>query len=152
MTQQVTDPFVWRGEEYTFSGADNVYSLFDPEAFGLHPEAPTTACWKGFVIFFSVRDDQLFIDQLDVFCLDESYPVINGIEAKEGGIMGMRRYENLSMPSDYTGKIVISKTMKERYRDRAFTGPHSYEENFDLDFENGKLISYRETKGEYHGF
>ena len=152
MTKQVTDPFVWKDEEYVFNGADNVYSLFDPEALGLHPEAPTTACWKGFVIFFIVKDDRLFVDQLDVFCPDNAYPTINGVEAKAGGIMGMRRYEHLDMPCDYTGTIVISKNLKEGYEHRAFTGPHSYQTSFDLDFENGKLVSYRETTGNYSGF
>ena len=152
MTQQATDPFVWNGEKYVFNGADSVYSLFDPEAFGLHPGMVTTACHKGFIIFFSVKDDQLFIDQLDVYCPDENYPVINGIEAKPGGIMGMRRYENLNIPRDYTGTVVISKTMKDRFKGRAFTGPHSYQENWDLDFEHGRLVSYRNTTGKYSGF
>ena len=152
MTMQVTDPFIWDGKKYVFSGADDVYSLFDPESFGLHPEAPSTACWKGFVVFFGVREGQLFIDQLDVYCLDDVYPPINGVESTADGIMGMHRYAGLNIASGYTGTIVISQEMKEAYLGRAFTGPHSYRRNFDLEFEKGKLVSHRETTGEYSGF
>ena len=52
MTMQVPDPFIWKKKKYTFIGADNVYELFDPEKFGFDPEEISTACWKGFVVFF----------------------------------------------------------------------------------------------------
>ena len=64
MTAQVTDPFFWKGKKYVFNGADDIYSLFDPEAYGLHPEMMSTACYKGFIITFRVRYNQLYIDEL----------------------------------------------------------------------------------------
>ena len=153
MTAQITDPFFWEGEEYVFSGADDVYSLFDPEKYGLHPSAFCTACWKGFVITFGVRDEQLYIDQLDVFCEDDNYPVINGVEASDDGMIGTHCYRDLNMASRYTGTITISSGMKKDAIRRAFTdGPGFYKKNYELDFKRGKLVAYRETTGQYSRF
>ena len=85
MTQQMTDPFTWNDEEYVFSGADDIYSLFDPEAFRFHPDMISTACYKDFIISFGVRDDRLLIDQLDIYCQDGIYPTIIRAEAKDAG-------------------------------------------------------------------
>ena len=151
MTAQVTDPFFWKGEEYVFNGAEDVYSLFDPEKYGLHPKAFCTACWKGFIITFGVRDDQLYIDELDIYCEDEKYPAINGVEATDDGWLSSCRYSNLNIATQYTGTITISQDMKEGAIRGAFTdGPGYYKKNYELVFKNGKLIDYRETTGNYY--
>ncbi len=149
MTSQLKDPFYWKGMEYDFTGATDIYALFDPETYGLHPDGFSTACYKGFIITFSVRSNQLYIDQLDVYCPDDYYPVINGVKATDDGEMSCYRYHNLNIASDYTGRIFISKNMKAEYLNRAFTGPHSYNTNYELDFEKGKLVYYRNTTGAY---
>ena len=63
----------------------------------------------------------------------------------------MQRYENLNLASGYTGTVVISKNMKDEFAGRAITSPYSYEINYDFDFLNGKLVSFRESTGEYSG-
>ena len=64
MSQQMTDPFIWNDEEWIFLRADDVYALFDPQKYGLNPSPMTTACWKGFIIQFSVEHNELFLDKL----------------------------------------------------------------------------------------
>ncbi len=49
MCSQIQDPFVIDDKTYTFISAENVYSLFDPEKYGLALTALHTACWKGIV-------------------------------------------------------------------------------------------------------
>ncbi len=96
MSQQVTDPFIWEGDEWIFIGADNVYDLFDPEAFGLKPEAPHTACWKGFVVTFETKAGELYLKKLLVNTEDDVYPDINGVKAIDGK-MDFHAYNDLDI-------------------------------------------------------
>ncbi|MCR5661461.1 MAG: hypothetical protein K6G50_04965 [bacterium] len=152
MTQQMKDPFFWNKEEWVFLGAENLYSLFDPAKYGLSPTAPHTACWKGFIVQFRIDNKQLILDELSVFCENNTYPPINGIEARKESHGSMWTYNNIDLKLPYTGTIVIGKVMKPEFRGRVFTGPHSYETTFDLSFQNGQLISFKETSGAYIGF
>ena len=111
----------------------------------------STACYKGFIITFRVRYNQLYIDELDVYCPDDVYPAINGVEATDDGMMGACSYKNLNIATKYTGTIMISKGLKNGAIRGAFLdGPGLYRQNFELDFENGKLVAYRETTGQYN--
>ena len=149
ISQQITDPFVWETEEYVFLRASNVYKLFDPADYGLKPTPPNTACWKGFVVHFLVKNKQLYVEKLKVHCEDGMYPAINGIEATYYG--GFHEYNELNMPVTYTGKIIIGNQMDEGFYGRAFTGPHSYRRTYELVFRKGILKRYKETSGRYRG-
>ena len=76
------DSFILQDEEWVFIGAQDVYSLFDPGKFGLSPDAPNTACWKGFIIQFKVVNDELMLDELLVYCKNETYGFIISGHAK----------------------------------------------------------------------
>ena len=151
MSQRVTDPFIWKDEEWVFLGADDVYSLFDPEKYGLHPSMPSTACYKGFIIQFSVRDSNLYLDRLAVYCDDGSYPPINSIEPSIG-TTGMQEYSDLNIPLKYSGIVIVGREIKPEYEGRAFTGPHSYETTYELEFRDGILVHHKDTSGAYFGF
>ena len=152
MSQQMTDPFVWNNKEYVFCGADDIYSLFDPSKFELTPTAPHSACWKGFVVHFLVKDRRLYISKLEVYCEDGNYPPINNVYPHKKLLGSFYVYNHLNLPLTYTGGIVIGTNLLERFIGRAFTGPHSYENTFDLYFENGVLMSHEESTGNYFGF
>ena len=159
MSQQVEDPFNWKGETWVFLSAENVYSIFEPNKFGLNPEWIDTACYKGFVIEFSVVDDRLFLQRLIINTEDDKYPPINDVLAqyarkdkRDGWIDGYHVYDKINLFLEYTGTIIIGKDFKEdRYGGSSFTGPYSYYTTFDLKFENGILIDYEETSGKYKG-
>lgn len=151
MSQQITDPFIGEGENWTFLGADNVYDLFDPEAFGLKPEALHTACWKGFVVTFSVESSELFLKNLLVNTENDVYPDINGVHAEESG-MSLHEYKNLNIKLNYSGTIIVGQEFKEEFIGRAFTGPHSYSKTYELEFEEGILLDSKDISGTYFGF
>ncbi len=152
MTMQATDPFIWNNEEWIFIGADDVYSLFDPEKFGLYPQMASTACYKGFIIKFRVSNNQLILDELWIYCGDNPYPPINGVEALPPDSEGMRGYKNINLPLLYSGIVTIARDLIDRFIGRAFIGPHAYKTVFELTFENGQLKDQRETSGTYEGF
>ena len=149
---QVKDPFILDNEEWIFIGAEDIYSLFDPENFGLKPESPNTACHKGFIIKFLVKNNQLSLDELSVYCGDNHYPLINNVEPLPPNSFRMRVYKNINLPLHYSGIITIAKDLIDRYTGRAFTGPHCYKTVFELTFENGQLKEKKETSGTYIGF
>ncbi len=151
MSQQMTDPFIWENEEWIFLRADNIYSLFNPESFGLTPTEPHTACWKGFIAHFKVSDNDLYLHHLQVYCKNGKYPPINGITPKKDNEFMLYKNLNLKL-SSYSGTIIIGKEMYNNFMGRAFTGPHSYSMTLELDVQNGKIISSKDTSGTYTGF
>ena len=106
---------------------------------------------KGFIIQFAVIDNLLFLEKLRVYCENNIYPPINGIEPVPGN-MGMKVYEGIHLHLSYTGKIIIGNEMKPEYRRRAFTGPHSYEITFELSYIDGNLVEAKDTSDSYIGF
>lgn len=148
MSEQIPDHLIWNNEKWIFILADNIYSLFDPEKFGLTPTEWTTCCYKGFVIQFRIVNDRLFLDELFVNCENKKYPPINGVKAKYCEL-GAVKYMNIGLELSYSGVIIIGKNLKKKFYRRAFTGPGSYETTYELEIKDGKLIGSRETSGEY---
>lgn len=153
MTMQVPDSFIWKKKEYKFVGADDIYELFDPAKFGFDPEEVDTACWKGFVIYFIVNEnDELILNRLDIHDSNDNYPPINGVEGYEDRY-GYHIYKHINLPlNNYSGTIIIADDLKKRFIGRAFIGPHSYNKTYELEIKNGKVIGYKETSGTYEGF
>ena len=64
---------------------------FHPEQFGIVTEQLHTACLRGFVCAFAIRDGGFFLDSLEVLAKDGRYPEINGVSpACRGGPCGPR--------------------------------------------------------------
>lgn len=143
VSEQITDPFWWQGKEFTFLGASDVDELFLPESYGLEPKAPHTGCWKGFVVQFSVRDGQLFLDTLWVNDKNKRYPRINGKKARFcWREQGFHVYPKLNLKLDYTGSVLVGRERSEDAKDRAFVGAAFYADVWELTFLRGKLIKY----------
>lgn len=150
MCQQLSDPFLWKKEKWVYLLADDVYSLFDPEQYGLTPTAPHTACWKGFVIQFRVTKKQLYLDRLQVCCANNDYPPINGIHAVKGED-SMYIYNDLDTKLSYSGVIIIGKDIKSEYKGRYGTWPHFFAATYNLTFSDGRLVKVKNTSGQYFG-
>ena len=151
MSIQVRDPFYWNGEEYDFLKAENIYSLFDPAAYGIELSYADHSCWKGFIIQFSVREDQLFWDRLALVAGEKAPPPILGIApvCPDGWFY---EYEGIDSRLDYTGTMTIGRELLPRYAGRSSVGPHSYAIVFQLTFESGRLIRTKDISGTSVGF
>lgn len=153
MTMQVQDSFIWKKKEYKFVEADDIYQLFDPAKFGFDPEEVNTACWKGFVIYFRVNEnDELILDRLDIHDKNNNYSSINGVKGYEDGY-GYHIYKNINLPlNSYSGKIIIADDLQRRFIGRAFIGANSYNKVYELEIMKGRVIDYKDTSGMYVEF
>ena len=88
---------------------------FHPEQFGIVTEQLHTACLRGFVCAFAIRDGGFFLDSLEVLAKDGRYPEINGAPpACRGGPLRPALYFGL-------GRVPCSGTLRFGHdRDRTF--------------------------------
>lgn len=117
MSHQIPDTLMWRGEKWSFIGANRLQELFSPEKYGLSPGWTTyfhTACYKAFVLQFSMIDEVLHLEKVMVHCEDEHYPPIHGVKAQPGPI-NLRVYDNLGIRLHYTGSFFIGRSLKFEY-------------------------------------
>lgn len=79
------------------------------------------------------------------------YPNINGIKAIDDK-MSFHVYKNLDIKLNYSGTIIVGREFKKEFNGRAFTGPHSYVKTYELFFEEGILLDFKDTFDTYLGF
>lgn len=60
MTAQMSDRFFHQGEWYDLAGV-NGKGLFEPSDYGMEPEVTCTACWRGYIAGYELRDAQLLL-------------------------------------------------------------------------------------------
>lgn len=142
MTVQIEDSFVWKKKQYYFGTAEDFSSvrLFEPKDYGFVPVAPHTACWKGFVLYFCINeDDELLIDALKMNDANNYYPEINGVTAIEDKELdrSFHIYNNLNLKlANYSGEIYInSNDFRTRFREKE-------NEKIKLIIKNGKLVDF----------
>ena len=131
MTAQMRDFYRYRGEEYIYIAKTNDI-LFDPKVYGVNPKGFCSACWKCFWSEYDIKDNGLELNTIHIYNDDGNYPEFNGIKAApleyhevtrthfENGswvtekVMtptgyGFRKYVNVSIPIEYTGKILLGR-------------------------------------------
>jgi len=150
MSSQFPDYFIWDktpNKSWCIVDEKTVSSIFNPQKFGLCPYPLCTGCYKGFNVKVLLKNRQLYLDELEIHCKDGKYPVINGVLSKKQEWWRMHLYENLNLPLYYTGKIIIGYNLKNIYARTAFLKPDCYYEAIELEFNDGKLIDYKNVTG-----
>jgi hypothetical protein len=140
MTAQISDIYKYDKEEYDIVAMTDPIG-FDPHDYGIRTDAPHTACWRGYVCEYDIREDGLVLDNLDVFNFDDEYPSLNGIEVEPAKHMGgFRTYKNLNMYIPYTGRLLLGRDfLRNYYIHMGFQRPYAYKTLIEFVFENGKV-------------
>ncbi len=145
MTAQVGDRFFLEGDGYSIVALSNPIQ-FQPEEYGMIPEACCTACWNGYWCDYHISEEGIRLQNLYIHTKDEIYPKINGIGPEEKSkkyhlYMGHCLYRNLDLPMEYTGKILVGKDfIRTYYMHMGYQRAWAYEVLKELVFENGKLV------------
>jgi hypothetical protein len=153
MTAQFPDQFLINETEYSIAGIHGE-PPFDPVKLGMHPISTCTACWRGYVAGFALREDQLVLARLSIQLgkLEEGSafipqvgPEINGREPAlpvDRHAMFNNVYDPLDLPLQFDGGLLIARDfIQELYVHMGFHPAWKFNEVWELVFDGGHLES-----------
>jgi len=157
MTAQISDIAIYNDKEYSIIGI-NGEGLFDPYQYDLEPVGTCSACWRGFMVGYLIRDDRLLVDVLNInfkrsdkkFFWNKRPPKLNGVkpgdrEDEEFGLFDYN-YSNLNLPIEFSGGVLLGNDfIHELYVHMGFQDPWKYREVHEFVFDKGKLSEHRDV-------
>ncbi len=157
MTAQIQDPIFYEGEKWSFLSSTSEFRIH-PADYGMTPVAPCTACWDGYYGVYLIENDELFVERLYV-CLgrptdddqdEPEYPLLFGVEAsKTEEAYGFDHCYDLHEKIDFSGRILMGNHfIREYYIHAGYQRYWAYEEVYEMEFENGKLIAVKDYSKE----
>lgn len=141
MTAQISNIFKIGEKEFDIVGlSDDLH--FSPRDYGLKPVALHTGAVSGYHYEANIIDGQLVVQNLYVNDYDGNYPDILGVYAVDKTQeTGMYFYENVNIPLEFTGKMLIGHGfIRKYYEHMGYQRPHAYEELMILTFRDGMLL------------
>lgn len=150
MTTQMTDGVTYLNESFQICGVNGT-ELFDPAAHGLNPQAPSTACYRGWMGEYAVTE-RLLLRDLFVFHdaglpaknKTANGPVINGIHPTKpeswGGFNCL--YKDVNIPSSFSGGLLVaSGFLREFAVNMGYHAFWTYSRVVELIIQDGQLVS-----------
>jgi hypothetical protein len=160
MTAQIPDSLLLENRKLSLVGV-NGGELFNPSRFGLSPFPSFTACWRGFVCQYKVRDARLMLDQLQVSLaapaepgqrsafVGQAGPAINGISPvfpNEAFPPLNNRYEALNLEVQFSGGLLAGAGfLRELYVHMGFHPAWKYETVYELITFDGQVSEVRDV-------
>jgi len=139
MTAQVNDTVKHDGIVYAIAGI-NGEGLFDPSSLGIEPAGLCSACWRGFVCHYEVRDQELKLGELELSLDGRSQaPTVFGVAPGERGLWGIP-YRGIDHLIPYSGGLLLGDGfIEEMYVHMGFHPAYTYRRVQELNFELGLL-------------
>ncbi|WP_437775212.1 hypothetical protein [Sorangium sp. So ce1097] len=140
MTAQIDDSVTYAGAEWSLAGV-NGGDLFDPASHGLCVRAASTACWRGFVCRYELRDGALYLDGLDVALKGEA-PPLSGKVAQEPKVhLGFTAvYEGVGLHVPFTGGLLLARDfLRELYVHMGFHPAWKFTHVLEVELEAGRI-------------
>ena len=146
MTAQIGDVYRYKGVEYDCLKLSDG-RLFYAKEHGFHPSAVDTNCWDGYWCEFEITN-VVKLQTLSIHDKDCRYPPLNGVSiTPHSGTLAFvnpemihEKYENLDMPLDYTGRILLADGFIWQYRiNIGLQRPFAYQTLLSVSFEKGVL-------------
>ncbi|MFW9793459.1 MAG: hypothetical protein ACFFEE_04080 [Candidatus Thorarchaeota archaeon] len=141
MTGQIADQVRYNGEVYSLVGV-NGEGLPVPADFGMKTTMASTACWRGYQMFYDCLNDELILDAM-LANPDEVKPV-NGVKPRNTkDSWGFNQlYENIGFKTKFTGHILVGRNfVQEMYVHMGFQSAESYRDVLELDVEDGNIVN-----------
>jgi hypothetical protein len=154
MTGQASDIFLIEESVFDLTRA-SAGPLFNPHLYGFSPVATSTSCWRGFRCGYTIADEALLLQTLEISnghrgprggLAKEIYelPEFNGVTPNENyceyqAFQGI--YENLSLPLHYTGSVLLGCDLPEDFaRVAGGADPWDYAIVIQVRFDAGKVV------------
>ena len=155
MTAQAQDSLLYLGERHMLAAFSDG-EPFSPIDAGYRPVAASTACWRGYLCGYEVKDEILQLRDLWVNHQPDEAPItrrmqppdLNGIAAvrDEKSYHGDWHFSGVGLPLAYTGGLVIARDfIRELYVHMGFHPAWKYLHVHELLFEQGKLVEARDV-------
>jgi hypothetical protein len=146
MTGQIPDSFLYEGEVYSLIGIEEE-EPFSPLDYDIMPEMASTACWRGFVLYYKLDNNYLVLQDMQLNTQEAKK--INGVKPKTTKDMFKFHYQDLNLKLDYSGKLVIARDfIDEMYVHMGFQRATSFRKVVELDFKKGELLSVNDLSEE----
>ena len=140
LTGQVSDEFRYNGEVFSLVGI-NGKGLYTPTDFGMTTTMASTACWRGYQMFYDCVDGKLILDTM--FANPTELKPVNGIEPQKPKESWMFNhvYENLGLKTKFSGRILLGKDfIQEMYVHMGFQSPESYQIVIEIEVKDGDVV------------
>jgi hypothetical protein len=153
MTAQIHDSVNYCDNEHALVAYSDG-EPFSPVKTGYLPVPAGTACWRGYVCRFRVKDNVLHLNELRINHRTadphspnhQQPPELNGIAGTwDSASFGPEwLFHDVDLPLAYTGGLVIGhKFIRSLYVHMGFHPAWNYEHVDELRFEQGRLIEAR---------
>jgi len=155
MTAQMHDRAIFQGKEFDLVGVNGL-ELFNPEKFEIKTAGISSACWRGFLCQYTIRENALTLDNLQVSSghlgrtkfSPKKCPVINNISpfyTEDRGSPFNNMYENLNLKMEFTGGILIADSFIYKLGvNMGFHPAWKYRLIYELTFDNGQTINIQD--------
>jgi len=158
MTAQAQDSLHYLGEQHALAAFSDG-EPFSPTDAGYRPVMASTACWRGYVCGYEVRDGLLHLNELRVNHQPGEVPItrrrqppdLNGVAAvrDENSYVGDWHFCNVNLPLAYRGGLVIGRDfIRELYVHMGFHPAWKYQHVHELVFERGRLVEAHDASSE----
>jgi hypothetical protein len=146
MTAQISDTFIFKGEDYSLIGMTEG-ELASPQQFGMEPEMIHTACYRGFYATYELTEEALYLRQLTLRERNGRYLPIGKIQPQIADHQGA--YHDLSEVIPFTGKIRLAKDfIEELYIHMGFQKPTAFKTVLDITLKHGQTIAIKDRSKE----
>ena len=151
MTAQIPDQFRYEGEAYDLAGLDGE-PLYIPQDFGITTQMASTACWRGYQLFYDCKNGELILDHMHVRSEDKI--TVNGITPREKGdsdAMGFfnKFYENLGLKTKFNGSLLLAKDfISEMYVHMGYQSPESFRKVIEIHVKEGDITKVKDLSNE----
>ena len=151
MTAQTSNQVILNEEKFNLIGFTDE-GLIKPQDFGIIPIGISSFCWRGYVTTYKIDSHSNFL--LHELCVsvnsENKIEKINDIPFKRSTLKSKRKvfnqiYEELNLPVEYSGYILIGKEfIQELYVHMGFHPAWKFKVVVELEIELGKVITIRD--------
>ena len=156
MTQQAPDLFYYEGNQLKIVGIKGT-GLSTAENFGIKTRSASTGCWRGYIMRYEIKDNQLFLEGFWVRTQDGiTPPIINNTapleitrEYNPGGLRGLGfryYYKDVYFKLPFTGSLLLgAKSIESEYVHMGYPSPTSFRTVLKFDFKDGNIINVEDV-------
>jgi hypothetical protein len=151
MTGQIPDQFKYAGEAYDLVGIDGE-ALYEPQDFGITTRAASTACWRGYQMFYNCKNGELVLEHMYVRSHDR--PIVNGVSPKDSPESEQKFffntfYEDLNLKTKFTGSLLLAQDfISEMYVHMGFQSAEAFRTVIEISVSDGNITGVRDLSEE----